>query len=99
MSSGEMSAQQVVALARRLKATTYFAPLAAAEEEASTTANAVSDILQAAWKLQNEILPTLLDESSSAGDLNDAMLDFGEELRHILYHVRDAKFFSYLLEE
>ena len=31
--------------------------------------------------------------------LNDVLLDIGEELRHVLYHIRDPKFFSYLYDQ
>jgi hypothetical protein len=45
------------------------------------------------------LFPRLLDESLAPEKLNDVLLAVGEELRHVLYHIRDPKFFSYLFED
>lgn len=90
-------AEHVVALAKRLETVLTDAG-ANAEPESHTLAHAIADVAQSVERFRSEILPALLDESRSADELKDALLDMGEELRHILYHARDAKFFAYVFE-
>jgi hypothetical protein len=44
------------------------------------------------------LLPRLLNDSLEPDELNEVLLDIGEELRHVLYHIRDPKFFGYLID-
>lgn len=37
-----------------------------------------------------------MNDKASPAELFDALLDIGEELRHILYHIHDPKFYRYL---
>ena len=39
-------------------------------------------------------LPRLLDESLTNDEVLDALFDIGDELRHVVYHLRDARFFQ-----
>ena len=43
-------------------------------------------------------MPALYEADSEAA-IQNALLDIGEELRHILYHIKDPKFFDYLFED
>jgi hypothetical protein len=45
-----------------------------------------------------QTLPKLANEMASAEDLIDTIHDFGDELRPILYHIYDVKYFGYLLD-
>jgi len=45
------------------------------------------------------LLPKLLNEDLSPEELNEVLLDIGEELRHILYHIKDPRFFGYLTDD
>ena len=44
------------------------------------------------------LLPKMANEKASLEDLTDVLHDMGDELRHILYHIRDARYFGYLLD-
>ena len=43
-------------------------------------------------------MPALYKADSEAA-IQNALLDIGEELRRILYHIKDPKFFDYLFED
>lgn len=65
------------------------------EREADRIANSIVD-MEESFKTINELTPKLLSEELSEEKINDILLDIGEELRHILYHIKDAKFYGYL---
>ena len=69
------------------------------ESEAWTLAHAFSDLEESFSRVLEDQLPRL-----SAGELGEAetyalLLDIGEELRHIIYHIKDPKFYGYLFDE
>ena len=66
------------------------------EPQGSTIAHALSDIANSSSALLNDLLPKLLDRTKSADELDDLLLDIGEELRHILYHIKDTRYYGYL---
>jgi hypothetical protein len=46
------------------------------------------------------LLPKLVEaKMASSEDLNDTLHDIGDELRHILCHIQDTKYFGYLLDD
>lgn len=51
-----------------------------------------SDNEPEAWRLAHSL-------SDLEAVIQNALLDIGEELRHILYHIKDPKFFDYLFED
>ncbi len=63
-----------------------------------TIAHALSDLEDSFCVVVKELLPKLLDETKSAEELDELLLDVGEELRHILYHIKDTRYFGYLSE-
>ena len=67
------------------------------EPQGVTIAHAVADIQRSCHDVLEVIMPQLI-AASSVTDIEDALTDLGEELRHILYHVRDTRYFSYLTE-
>jgi SUMO ligase MMS21 Smc5/6 complex component len=69
------------------------------EPQAATIAHSLSDLEQSFRTTLDTLLPKLLDESLTPEQLNDVLLEIGEELRHVLYHVRDPKFFGYLFAD
>jgi hypothetical protein len=69
------------------------------EPQGSTIANALSDLEDSFSIVLNNLLPKLLDQTKSPEELDDVLLDIGEELRHILYHIRDTKYFGYLVSD
>lgn len=69
------------------------------EPQGGTIAHALSDFEDSFSVVLNELLPKLLDETKSAEELDDLLLDVGEELRHILYHIKDTRYFGYLVSD
>ena len=66
------------------------------EKEAGTLAQAFGDLEESFRSFLDEQLPRLMNDQASPTELFDALLDIGEELRHILYHIHDPKFYRYL---
>jgi hypothetical protein len=69
----------------------------AGEPQATTLAHSLADLEESFREVLENLLPRLVDSNLDSGQLNDVLLDIGEELRHIHYHIRDPKFFDYLL--
>jgi hypothetical protein len=69
------------------------------EPQAATISNSLADLEDSFRTMLDTLLPRLLNESLTPEKLNDALLDVGEELRHVLYHIRDPKYFNYLFDD
>jgi hypothetical protein len=69
------------------------------EPQAATLAHSFTDLEKSFHEFLEVLLPNLLDESSDPDQLSNTLLGIGEEFRHILYHIRDPRFFSYLGED
>jgi hypothetical protein len=69
------------------------------EPEASTLAHAFLDLEESFRRFINEQLPELTRGDLSDQEVCDRLHEIGEELRHILYHIRDPRFFQYLFTE
>ena len=48
------------------------------------------------YRLLDELFPRLKSDHVSEESLRDTMGDIGEELRHILYHVQNSRFYDYI---
>jgi hypothetical protein len=57
------------------------------------TAYALCHILSSARTIEQQLVPAILG-ASSQDEAADALHEVREELRHILYHIRDASYFS-----
>ena len=66
------------------------------ENQADTLANSFLDIENALNVIIKEQIPRLYLNDLDANDVDDLILDIGEELRHILYHIYDTKVYGYL---
>ena len=66
------------------------------EKQAWTLAHEFLDLAESFRAFLNEQLPRLTDESLNGDQVNALLVEIGEELRHILYHIRDAEFYAYL---
>jgi hypothetical protein len=65
------------------------------ESEAWALAHALIDMRDAFETINHELLErlvTLTDDDA----IHACLLDIGEELRHVLYHIDDSNFFAYL---
>jgi hypothetical protein len=69
------------------------------EPQAATLAHSLTDLERSLREILEALLPRLLDESLASDQLYDVLLDIGEELRHVLYHIKDPKFFDYLTDD
>lgn len=69
------------------------------EKEAWTLAHSFSDIEESFLAFLEGQLPRLLENGLEASEVYDLLLDIGEELRHILYHINDPKFYKYLQKQ
>ena len=69
------------------------------EPQAATLAHSLTDLEKSFREILDALLPKLLNESLDSDQLNDTLLDIGEELRHVLYHIKDPKFFGYLIDD
>lgn len=65
------------------------------ENQADTLANALIDIEDALNRI-NERIPKLYLEDLTNDEVDDLILELGEELRHILYHINDTPVYDYL---
>jgi hypothetical protein len=65
------------------------------ENQADTIANALIDIEISLQKIR-EAVSKLYLEKLREEEVDDLILDIGEELRHILYHINDTKVYDYL---
>ncbi len=66
------------------------------EREAWTLALAFGDIEESFSKIYNDLVPKLLTEALNPDEVKNLLLCIGEELRHVLYHIRDPQYFKYL---
>ncbi|MFQ5705687.1 MAG: hypothetical protein ACE5HV_17745 [Acidobacteriota bacterium] len=87
----------LTALAERLSKCPAVSRLDTEEErEAWTLAHAFSDLEESFRKFLIEHLPRLSDANLEDSEIEGLLLEIGEELRHVLYHIRDPRFFRYL---
>jgi hypothetical protein len=89
--------EQIEALAKKLNmslaVTKFDKP---GEPQAWTLAYALSDLERSFILFVDDYLPRLIN--SPENDSEDILLDIGEEIRHILYHIRDLEIYRYLIE-
>jgi hypothetical protein len=64
--------------------------------EAETLAHALLDLQESFQKFIDDQLPRLESAAPGSPEIIDTLLDIGENLRHVLYHLRDPSFFQYL---
>lgn len=70
------------------------------EKEAWTLAHCFADLEASFRAVLHQHLPALLsNDSLSPQDVGRVLHEIGEEFRHILYHVRDPRFYRYLLDD
>jgi hypothetical protein len=65
------------------------------ESQVDTLANALLDIDESIQILKEQISKLYLNDLAK-DDVEDLILDIGEELRHIIYHINDTRVYDYL---
>jgi hypothetical protein len=66
------------------------------ENQCETLAHAFLDMQDAMQVIINERIPMLYLRNLNSNEVDDLILDIGEELRHILYHINDTRVYDYL---
>lgn len=66
------------------------------EPQSATLVHALTDMEKSFREILDTLLPRLVDEAADSDQIEDALLEIGEELRHIHYHLKDPEFFGYL---
>lgn len=85
-------------LAQKLAASSSVARHDTADERAGwTLAYNFSELEESMRRFLDEQLPRLLSLDVAVVDIDDALHEIGEEFRHILYHLTDSSFYSYLV--
>ncbi len=68
------------------------------EGEAWTLAHALLDLDESFQRFSDQHLPTLMNREAPTTQIYGTLLAITDEFRHILYHMRDPKFFRHLFE-
>jgi hypothetical protein len=69
------------------------------EKEAWTVAHNLLDLAESCQTILNDLLPKLSAGEPDSERLHAVLLEIGEEMRHMLYHIRDSKFYGYLRDQ
>lgn len=64
--------------------------------EAWTLAHAFTDIEESFSTFLEVLLPRLMNKDLHGEQLEEVLLDIGDEFEHVLYHMKDPKFYAYL---
>ncbi len=67
------------------------------EKESNKLAYTLLEINESADEIRKHI-NLLLNDRIENDEINDIIWDIGEELYHILYHLKNNKFYSYILD-
>ena len=65
-------------------------------KEAWTLAHSFLDLEESFKKFTDIYLPRLEHGNLSDKEVDDLLLDMGEDFRHIIYHLNDPEYFRYL---
>jgi hypothetical protein len=66
------------------------------ENQADTLANGYIDMEASMTAITKKLIPQLYKADITSEEVDDIILDIGEELRHILYHINDTNVYDYL---
>lgn len=76
----------------------YDAPDLKGEPESWTIAYSLSEIEGSCQKITQDLL-NKLNRAEKPQEIFDVLSDIREELRHILYHIKDSEFFKIIVED
>jgi len=66
------------------------------EPQAGMLAHSLVDLDGSFRKISNELLPILIRQAADENAAKQTLWAIGEELRHIIYHLKSTAFFQYL---
>jgi hypothetical protein len=67
-------------------------------DESWTLVHAFGDLEESFRELTDNKFPKLFREDLSDEEVYELLLEIGEELRHIQYHINDPRFYEYIVE-
>lgn len=86
-------------LERRLSDSSAVKKFSTADwDEVTTLVHSLADLEESFDRYINDLLPRLFAQNADVSSMEDALFDITEELRHVLYHIQDPKFFRHLIE-
>lgn len=65
-------------------------------DEPATLAHALLDIERVCKEVSSDLLPRVYDPAASDEAIAQTLLELGEAFRHLIYHLRDPRFYRYL---
>lgn len=66
--------------------------------EAGVIAHGLIDIEESSIVIIDKLLPLLYKKDNTEESINNTLFKIGEELKHILYHINDMKYYDYIKE-
>jgi hypothetical protein len=90
---------QVKDFAKRLSTATKLKSNGDREREPEVLAQSFSELEESFRAFLETHLPKLTDPKTSPEELDDLLIEVGEEFRHILYHLREPQFYRYLFTD
>jgi len=67
--------------------------------ECGTLAHCFRDLENSFCEFLDVHLPKLMAEDLKPEEIENILFDIGEEFRHVLYHIKDPKYFRHVLTE
>jgi hypothetical protein len=67
--------------------------------EAEVLVHALADLEESLEKLVKDLLPQVASNEVVGQELLGVLHEIGEEFRHVLYHVKDPKFYRYVTDD
>ena len=68
-------------------------------KECGTLAHCFNDLEESFLVFLDVHLPKLMREDIQPEEIEDVLFDIGQEFNHILYHIRDPKYFRHILSD
>ncbi len=66
--------------------------------EAAGIALGLLDMEESFLVIMNKFIPILASENITEEIVDETLFNIGEELRHILYHINDMRYYAYIKE-
>jgi hypothetical protein len=67
------------------------------EMEAVRLAHAILDMSDSFKAISEQLIPKLTSNEITSEEIEEILLDIGEELRHVVYHIKDTRFYDYIV--
>ena len=68
-------------------------------KECGTLAHCFNDLEESFLVVLDVLLPKLIRAEIQPEEIEDVLFDIGQEFKHILYHIKDPKYFRHIVSE